>query len=252
MRLSFSKLTATQKSGLAVGILGLVAAFAGSPYQGPVHTVDAQELARVVQTAADHVTVEDLADWIIQGKADYRLIDLRTEANLQSTIYPVLNVSRLRHSRTTDSKRTRRSSSILRAAFIPPRPGSFLTTQGYKGVTMLFGGLEAWKDNVLFPRPAENPTPAQSVQFAKMKEVSKFFGGTPQTDSNRCSNSPRVHDAEARDAAGRRGCPQHFTGQKEERRMLMPTIGFPAAMAALGWIDDLAATRPRRKRTQRT
>ena len=46
---------------------------------------------------------------------------------------------------------------------------------------MLRGGLEEWKDRVLFPTLAANPTPAQTVEFAKMKEVSKFFGGTPQT-----------------------------------------------------------------------
>jgi len=34
---------------------------------------------------------------------------------------------------------------------------------------MLRGGLEEWKDRVLFPKLAADPTPAQSVEFAKMK-----------------------------------------------------------------------------------
>lgn len=46
---------------------------------------------------------------------------------------------------------------------------------------MLNGGLEEWKARILFPRIPENPTPAQVVEFARVKEVSKFFGGIPQT-----------------------------------------------------------------------
>ena len=34
--------------------------------------------------------------------------------------------------------------------------------------------------------------------------------------------------------------------------LAMPTVGFPAAMAALSWIDDLTAARRRRKRSRRT
>ena len=42
-----------------------------------------------------------------------------------------------------------------------------LRAKGYKGVYILRGGLEAWKDSVLFPRIPENPTPAQVVEFAR-------------------------------------------------------------------------------------
>jgi len=190
MKFSLARLTATQKSGLAVALLGLVAAFAGSPYRGPVYTVDAQELARVVQTTADHVTAEDLADWIIQGKTDYRLIDLRTESEFAE--YHIPGAERVPLTALPDYGLQKNEKIILysEGGIHSAQAWFLLSTQGYKGVTMLFGGLEAWKDNVLFPRPAENPSPAQSVQFAKMKEVSKFFGGTPQTDSTAAVTAP--------------------------------------------------------------
>lgn len=192
MKLSLAKLTATQKSGLAVALLGFVAAFAGSPYRGPVYTVDAQELARVVQTAADHVTAEDLVDWIIQGKADYRLIDLRTESEFAE--YHIPGAERVPLTALPDYGLQKNEKIIMysEGGIHSAQAWFLLRTQGYKGVTMLFGGLEAWKDDVLFPRPAANPTPAQSVQFAKMKEVSKFFGGTPQADSTDAVTAPSL------------------------------------------------------------
>jgi uncharacterized protein len=190
MKLSLARLTATQKSGLAVALLGLVAAFGGSPYRGPVYTVDAQELARVVQTTADHVTAENLADWIIQGKTDYRLIDLRTESEFAE--YHIPGAERVPFTALPDYGLQKNEKIVIysEGGIHSAQAWFLLRTQGYKGVTMLFGGLEAWKDNVLFPRPAENPTPAQSVQFAKMKEVSKFFGGTPQMDATAAVTAP--------------------------------------------------------------
>ncbi|MBP1656752.1 MAG: Rhodanese domain protein [Bacteroidetes bacterium] len=190
MKLSLARLTATQKSGLAVALLGLVAAFAGSPYRGPVYTVDAQELARVVETTVDHVTAEDVADWIIQGRTDFRLIDLRTEGEFAE--YHIPGAERVPLTALAGYGLQKNETIVIYSdgGIHSAQAWFLLTTQGYKGATMLFGGLEAWKDNVLFPRPAENPTPAQSVQFAKMKEVSKFFGGTPQMDSTAAVTAP--------------------------------------------------------------
>ena len=55
-----------------------------------------------------------------------------------------------------------------------------LKANGYKGVYILRGGLEEWKDSILFPRLVENATPAEIAAFEKAKEISKFFGGSPQ------------------------------------------------------------------------
>jgi hypothetical protein len=46
---------------------------------------------------------------------------------------------------------------------------------------MLTGGIEEWKDRILFPRIPENPTKDRMASFEKMKYVSTFFGGSPQT-----------------------------------------------------------------------
>jgi hypothetical protein len=58
-----------------------------------------------------------------------------------------------------------------------------LKAMEFKSIYMLRGGLDDWKDLVLFPSMPSNPSPEQLAAFSKMKEVSKFFGGTPQTGS---------------------------------------------------------------------
>ena len=63
---------------LAAIALGLgVIALAGNPL--PSHTVriDTQELATIVSSEVDHVEPAELADWILRGATDYRLVDLR-------------------------------------------------------------------------------------------------------------------------------------------------------------------------------
>lgn len=55
------------------------------------------------------------------------------------------------------------------------------------GLVLLFSfvimgrGLDEWREKILFPAIPENASAEQQAQFAKIKEVSRFFGGTPQT-----------------------------------------------------------------------
>ena len=58
-----------------------------------------------------------------------------------------------------------------------------LKSNDYKGVYILDGGMEKWKDEVLFPKLAADATPEQVAEFEKRKEICKFFGGVPQTGS---------------------------------------------------------------------
>ena len=71
-------------AALAV-VLGLLAVF-GDPYVGPNVSVDTRELAAIVEGEIDHVTPVELADWIIEGNTEYRLIDLRSANRLGSKL----------------------------------------------------------------------------------------------------------------------------------------------------------------------
>ncbi|MHB1313238.1 MAG: rhodanese-like domain-containing protein [Gemmatimonadaceae bacterium] len=172
--------------------LGFIALFAGTPYHGADATINTKELALTMATDADQVGVSTLADWIIQGKADFRVVDLRPEAAYAEYHLPPaenipvagLGQSSLMH----NEKIVLYAEDGTRAA----QAWMLLKAKGYKGVYILHGGLEAWKDSVLFPRIPANPTPAQVVEFARAREVSKFFGGTPQALAGDSTAAPQT------------------------------------------------------------
>lgn len=192
--------------------LGVVALFAGSPYRGADATVNTKELSLAMATDADQVGVTTLADWIIQGKSNFRVVDLRHAAAYAEYHIPPaenipvagLNQSSLQHNEKVilyaeDGARAAQAWMLLKA-------------RGYKGAYILRGGLDAWKDSVLFPRIPENPTPAQAVEFARAREVSRYFGGTPQALADDATSAGQVAMPKltmpAPQAAGGAGAPK--------------------------------------------
>ena len=73
-----SKLTLNQKLGVLALALGALAVFANVA-PGHTVTVNAKELLTGVERQEDHVTPAELAAWIIEGRTDYRLVDIRDE-----------------------------------------------------------------------------------------------------------------------------------------------------------------------------
>jgi rhodanese-related sulfurtransferase len=181
MRLPKEWLTKNRKLGLLLMVLGVGAVILGSPYKGASARIDAVELARIVEREVDHVAPEELADWIIEGKADFRLVDLRSEAEYSA--YHIPGAENVPLTALADYGLQRNEKIILYSdgGIHSAQAWFLLTAHGYRGAYILRGGLEEWKDRVLFPSPGPDPTPAEKVQFAKMSEVSRFFGGTPQT-----------------------------------------------------------------------
>lgn len=174
------KLSLNGRLALTAFVLGVLALFAGTPYHGADATINTKELSLTMATDADQVGVTTLADWIIQGKSNFRVVDVRhAAAYAEYHIPPAENIpvaglgqSSLLH----NEKIVLYADDGVRAA----QAWMLLKAKGFKGVYILRGGLDAWKDSVLFPRIPGNPTPAQAVEFARAREVSRFFGGTPQ------------------------------------------------------------------------
>jgi len=167
--------------GAVAFVLGALAVVAGTPYRGAGAVVATKELAIAMATGNDQVEARTLADWIIRGKSDFRVVDLRPASAFAAYHIPPaenipvaeLGASSLMHNEkivlyAEDGARAAQAWTLLRA-------------KGYKGAYILKGGLDAWTSEILFPRMPDNATPAQMVEFARAKEVSKFFGGTPQS-----------------------------------------------------------------------
>jgi uncharacterized protein len=169
-----------KKLAAAALLLGAVAVV-GNPYRGTgVVSLDTRELAAIVQGEVDHVTPGELADWIVQGRNDYRLIDLRDEAAYAA--YHVPTAERAPITALTDYPLQRNEKIVLYSdgGIHAAQAWFLLKAEGYSGAITLLGGLDGWKEEVLFPEAPADPTPEQSAAFARAREVSAFFGGTPR------------------------------------------------------------------------
>lgn len=192
MKTLFNNWTLNRTLAIVAGVLGFFALFAGNPYPGATATINTKELAVLIQREADHVTVEELADWIIQGRSDYRLLDLRSEAEFQQ--YHIPTAVNVPLAALIDYPIARNENIILYSdgGIHAAQAWLLLKARKYRGAYVLKGGLEEWTEKILFPRIAENASPEERAAFEKRKEVSKFFGGSPQTGAAAEKASPQL------------------------------------------------------------
>ncbi len=84
-----------------------------------------------------------------------------------------------------------------------------LRAKGFKNVYTLKGGLDQWKEDVLFPTLAENATPQERARFERAAALARFFGGSPrtggaQTASVKAPEMPKVEAARSRSRCDQR------------------------------------------------
>ncbi len=181
MKNIFEKLSLNQKLAALALFLGAAALLAGDPYRGPEVTVNTKELSLIVNNEVDHISVDELADWIIKGKSDFRLIDLRTEKEFSE--YHIPQAENVAVAALPDFGLTRNEKIILysEGGIHSAQAWFLLKAQKYNGAYILFGGLEEWKDRILFPKLSTTPTAEEQKLFEKKKEIALYFGGVPQT-----------------------------------------------------------------------
>jgi rhodanese-related sulfurtransferase len=165
---------------LALGALALFS----EPHRGPLVKLDAREMGAIVDAEADHVTARELASWIVEGRADYRLLDLRSPdeyakyhipgaENVQASAlagYPLLPSERI---------------VVYSEGGIHGAQGwMLLKALGYPAVYTLRSGLDAWTDEVLYPAPPSGDDPKAKAGFEKAAAMAGFFGGKARTGAD--------------------------------------------------------------------
>lgn len=171
----------TRNQSLALIALALgVLAIPGNPYQGSVVRLNTRELAAIVDAEVDHVTAEQVADWIIQGETDYRLIDLRDEAAFAE--YHIPTAENVPTSELLDYPLLRNEKIVLYSdgGTHSAQAWMLLRARRFQGVYTLLGGLESWMEEILFPTLPAGATSQQLAEFERIAHVSKFFGGAPR------------------------------------------------------------------------
>jgi rhodanese-related sulfurtransferase len=172
-----SKLTLNQRLALLAFVLGLVA-IGATPARGSRVTIDTGRMAALVANGSDRVAARTAADWIIQGRADYRLVDVRraeafasgpripTAENIPVAILLDAGLGRQETILLVGDD----DATVAQAWFL-------LKAEGYAGARILDGGLRAWHDQVMYPR-VDGADPALR---ARLEGVSAHFGGAPRT-----------------------------------------------------------------------
>jgi rhodanese-related sulfurtransferase len=140
-------------------------------------TVDASELAVLVERGADQVKPRDLADWIISGRPDYRLIDVRDAAAFAA--YRIPTAENVPISQLGGAGLLRNEKLVLYGddGVKGTQAWFLLRALGYRGAYVLAGGLDAWKREVLFPRLLDGTGPEVERQNDGLRAMSTRFGG---------------------------------------------------------------------------
>ncbi len=173
------RITPVRALALGLAAVGFVALFAGDPYRGSHTTIDTKDLAIRVGKGGDSIQASQLADWIIQGRNDFRLVDLRNEKDFAGYHIPHAQnmplASLAPDFAAHNEKLIVYSSDGTEAA----KAWFLLEAQGFKSVYLLDGGLRAWQETVLFPRKAAG---SDAIAYERVVQVAKYFGGTPQLE----------------------------------------------------------------------
>lgn len=183
--------------GIVAASLGAAALFAGSPYRA--------------RADGDEITAPQLAEWIRERKAGLRVLDVRTAREFDeyhvptaervavdsiATVAPSPNATLVVYA--VDAVNARDAARRLRA-------------NGNEQILILRNGVGGWLADVMNPLLPARMSSSDSVRFAALAELSRYFGGQPLRAGERPDDdqSPRTASEKAADLMARtrrRGC----------------------------------------------
>lgn len=177
------KLSINKRLAILAAFLSITALFIGNPNNKNKITINAKELLLSTINDNDKISVLTLADWLIKGKSDFVLVDLRDKKSFND--YSIPNSVNIEIQNLLDSDLMRNEKIILFGEddITSAQAWFTLKSTNYKYVYILKGGMNAWKDEILYPKLSENSTPQEKTRFEKVKQVSLYFGGSPQVIS---------------------------------------------------------------------
>jgi rhodanese-related sulfurtransferase len=187
------RLAPARKFALVLVGGGVIAALAGNPYRGPFARVDTKQLALDLADGADRVSVEELAQHLIEGRIDFVIVDVRgTAAFARYHIPGAIRLSLTEINGTLNDRRERilcYSDGDREAA----QAVVLLRAAGFAASYALAGGMNAWQSHILYPAAPQPHAPAaQQRDFAQRVAVARFFGGGPQVEVEGANGSPAL------------------------------------------------------------
>lgn len=185
----YAALPPRKRMGILAILLGIIAVFIGNPSDNTSVSVNLKEVSMIADKNVNSINVNELADWIIKGKMDYRLIDLRSQDEYDE--YNIPTSESVSMTSLTKSELMRNEKIILYSDndIVASQAWFILKSDGYQSVSILKNGMNAWKNEIVFPSCSfgEHSTAELKQLHDKKAEVAKFFGGALQTDGGSSS-----------------------------------------------------------------
>jgi rhodanese-related sulfurtransferase len=190
------RLTLTLNQKLAATALAL-GALATCAHVAPARTasVNAAEVLSAIARQQGRIAPAELAGWIVEGRADYRLIDVRDEKAYAA--YHIPTAENVPLAALADSGLPRDAKTVLcdEDGVQAAQAWVVLAGRGYRGASTLAGGVRGWKDEVLFPAAAEAASAEaasaeQQARFERTASLARFFGGQPRAATQAGTMAP--------------------------------------------------------------
>ena len=169
--------------GAAALVLGALALFAGSPRVERNARVDVAGLARTVEREDDHVNALELAEWIRVKRPNLRVVDVRDSSAFET--YHIPRAERIGLGELVSAPFRKDETIVLYSdgGAHAAQGWVFLRALGHERVYFLRGGLNEWLDDVMNPTVAAGASESSRRSFAKVAELSRYFGGVPRSEA---------------------------------------------------------------------
>ncbi len=170
-------------AALIAGVMMLVVSGTGSPR----YNFKPEELAKAIAGNEDHISSDKLSRWIIEGKSDYRLIDIRSAEDFKKgsiktakniTLTDLLTVKTLDREFSDDKTIVLYSNGDSHA-----NQAWLVLKSAGKDVVVLTGGFNGWVESILNPKMSLRVSDDEVLKYRAASSMASFFGGSAETSS---------------------------------------------------------------------
>jgi rhodanese-related sulfurtransferase len=187
----------TLNSALAsIGLLlGLLAALAGTPDEATSDSSDVDVNAILAGKRVEMIDANTLAEWIMENRHDYPLLDLRPQKEYERYHIPFAVGVRQWITENPGGKIEERMVVYAEGALLQKDSSGHSSSADGELIYVLRGGLEEWKRTVLFPDLSDIDRLAEE-DVKRIRRVSIFFGGNPGTGGRGKAKPEVLYDRE--------------------------------------------------------
>jgi rhodanese-related sulfurtransferase len=182
------------RDGLSCVVLGISLAACGGSSTG----VDEKTLVEVAQAAArddDRVTVAELAEWLIEGREDFHLVDVRAAGDFeQGSIGGAENIplAALVTAETLATLPADRKIVVYSNGSENAAKAAVLLRLAGLNAHLLAGGYNAWHARILNPDITAEEVDGESLQVSAQRAYACYFVGSREGDAAQRSDESGV------------------------------------------------------------